>query len=419
MARFVEKSSYKWVITFASFFVMAVVTGVITNVFSIFTIPVTEDFNIKRQSFSLAQTLIFVANILVAPFVGSLIDKLGLIRIMKFFSIATPIIYFGYVLAAEINQIYFLSFMLGIAQCFLTQIPLSILLNMWFENYLGLAIGIAFMGSGVGGMIFNPLVNKIIEIYNWRTAFGFLGVVTMMVILPICFFVLKEPPSFNPRKTQDKKTISKPIFKHEISVSGFEMNTVQQSLIKDKRFLVLAVAFILYGIAGLGMVNFITPHFQDLGFSSYYSANVMAMSMGLMAFGKVILGIIYDRTNIRFATLFAMLASVVGLGGMYFAQYPWSIAALAFGTLFGIPAITISSPLIARSIFDPKYYAKANSLLITFKNIGLAFCPYIGGIIFDDYGSYRPLFGALIIIMVICFSLFFLVLPKRKRRVSI
>ena len=56
-----EKSSYKWVIVIASFFVMVMVNGIIYNVFAVFTIPVTNDLGINRQSFSLAQTLVFIA----------------------------------------------------------------------------------------------------------------------------------------------------------------------------------------------------------------------------------------------------------------------------------------------------------------------------------------------------------------------
>ena len=58
-----KKGFNKWMIVVSCFFVMALTVGIIYNVFTIFTIPVTEGLGISRQSFSLAQTLILVVTI--------------------------------------------------------------------------------------------------------------------------------------------------------------------------------------------------------------------------------------------------------------------------------------------------------------------------------------------------------------------
>ncbi len=411
-----KNSSYKWVIPFASLFIMVVVVGIIYNTFAVFTIPVTGDLKINRQSFSLTQTLIFLSTIFINPFISKLTKKYGLIRLLKVFSLITPVIYLGFALASAIWQFYLIAVFLGIAHCFVGMVPLSILLNEWFSENIGLAMGITFMGSGVGGMIFNPIANTVMEAYNWRYAFGFLGLVMMVVIVPICFFILKLPEI----TTDDDywpANDALPLKAHAASsLSPLEpgaKESLSTPLFQDRRFWLLSIAFALNGIAGYSIISFITPHFRDLGYSSFYAANVMSLSMGLLAIGKVVLGAIYDRTSTRFATLFAIFASLIGLMAMYYAQYQWALAALAFGNLFGSPSGTVSQPLITKALFKPEDYGSANSIFVSFNNIGIAICPFFGSAVFDSSGSYRPAYLIMAGVMIICFFIFCLAIPKR------
>ncbi len=423
MSEEIEKGNYKWVITGASFFLMALITGVVNNVFSIFIIPVTKDLAISRKSFSLAQTLIFIATILVTPFIGKLISRFGLIRIFRIFSLLTPIVYFGFVISTHIWHFYLISILLGACQCFLTQVPLSILLNKWFSRNIGLAIGIAFMGSGIGGMVLNPVVNWIIEVYNWRSAFAFLCIITCLIVIPISFFILKEPVKTTENKqklgSKQKEEIlvsKEAVLDEDKGIRNYDSDEGRIQLYTSKQFWMLALAFCLYGLAGFSMVNLVTPHFIDSGFSSYYTANIMALSMGFLAIGKVVLGIIYDKTNVKFATMFALISTIIGLLGLLYVQKPWAAAALFFGIFFGSPAVTISPALIARNLFKTKDFSKASSLLINFKNVGLAFCPFVGGLIFDSTGSYKLVFVIMIMVMSLSCLLFFFVLPQNKKQ---
>ncbi|HHV42245.1 MAG TPA: MFS transporter [Clostridiaceae bacterium] len=418
MLKLREKSYYKWIIAFSSLIVMIMTVGIIYNVFTIFTIPVTEGLSISRQTFSLAQTLIFTATIFVNPFISKLVEKTGLIRLIRIFSVATPIFYFGFSFVNSTWQLYLVSLLVGISQCFVSMVPLSILLNSWFDKDIGLALGITFMGSGIGGMIFNPVVNSIIENYSWRHAFGFLSIVMFIFLVPIGLFVIILPPQMSQKEHLTTYQESETAASLNVETRASSAVEENNSYLKDRRFWIISLAFILDGVAGYSIINFVTPYFRDLGYSSYYAANVMAMSMGLMAVGKVVLGFVYDRTNVRFATLLAIFAAFVGLVALYFAQYPWALIFLGFGNFFGSPAGTVSQPLVTKGVFRARDYAKVNGLLVSFSNIGVTLTPIIANTIFDHSGSYRPHFVAMIVLMAICFALFFLVLPRAAKKDS-
>ena len=57
----------------------------------------------------------------------------------------------------------------------------------------GLATGICFMGSGLGGMILNPLLGIWLERCGWRMSFRILGVIMAVVAIPCVLLVRIRP----------------------------------------------------------------------------------------------------------------------------------------------------------------------------------------------------------------------------------
>ena len=47
-------------------------------------------------------------------------------------------------------------------------VPITIIINGWFEKKHGLATSIAFGFSGLGGTICSPILSSIISSFNWQ-----------------------------------------------------------------------------------------------------------------------------------------------------------------------------------------------------------------------------------------------------------
>lgn len=103
--------------------------------------------------------------------------------------------YTGYSLCTSLPMFYVLSAVVGFSIGGMTMIPLSLIVSNWFHEKRGLAIGIAFMGSGVGGMVLQPITASIVQAMGWRTAYQCLGVLMFCTIVPCSFFVLKRSPA--------------------------------------------------------------------------------------------------------------------------------------------------------------------------------------------------------------------------------
>ena len=85
------------------------------------------------------------------------------------------------------------SVLMGISISMTCNIPISIVIKDWFRNKNeGTALGIAFVGSGFGAMILNPLYTYIIENFGWRYSFAFGGACVLVILTPLVLIFMKR-----------------------------------------------------------------------------------------------------------------------------------------------------------------------------------------------------------------------------------
>lgn len=82
---------------------------------------------------------------------------------MRLCTVTLVLAYGAYSLCTSLPMFYGCSVVVGLSLGGVTSVPLSLLISNWFHEAPGLAIGVAFMGSGVGGMVFNPIVSSLLQ----------------------------------------------------------------------------------------------------------------------------------------------------------------------------------------------------------------------------------------------------------------
>ena len=90
--------------------------------------------------------------------------------------IATTLLALSFFLYSQSTQLihfYLLSIVLGIGSAGTHVIPVALLITNWFKEKRGVAIAIALAGSGIGGMLFNPVANYLITTYSWQSAYRY------------------------------------------------------------------------------------------------------------------------------------------------------------------------------------------------------------------------------------------------------
>lgn len=405
------KIFYGWIIVAAGLILMSSAMGIAYNCASLFLEPVSEELFFTRQEVNTTITIRFMCQMIIALFSGKIFAKYDVKRLMQISSIVLPISYFSYSFSNTLITYYAITFIVSISVVFLTILPLSLILSNWFHERRGFATGIAFMGSGVGGMIFNFLAGIWITLYGWRVTYQILAVLMFLAIVPCVFFLIRIHPremGLSALGEVDKKDIK--------SLKIEEEGLLLSEAIKTKHFWAIALCGVLVSMSINTLMINIAPHLTDIGYSTRFSANIVSMSMGSLAIFKVVLGQLYDKLGLRWATTISCLATFFGLLGLIFSNYALVLIVVIVCVGLGCSFGTMANPIIAQKVFGRKDYSSIYGVLTAATGIGGIVSPVLNGYIFDTTGSYNLGFIIMILLISIAITIYQFVFSSKVEK---
>lgn len=227
----------------------------------------------------------------------------------------------------------------------------------FFTRNRGLAIGIVFAGTGFGAVTFAPLTRYLLSHVGWRWTLRILGLISFGVLAPISLLVNQHPSV----QGHDPKPLR----------SLFTQFNLRSSNI-DGWSLISQLGAGLFQAAGyLISLNFMSTYARSLGFSAQQGANFIALSNGINAIFKVVIGFFADQYLGRLNTIilcnFMSAAAVFSL---------WLVGLkstfLAFVVLYGVFSGAIISllPTCLSEIFGVKNYKSISGMMYFFRGVG-------------------------------------------------
>lgn len=377
---------YGWVVVLAGMCVFSVVNGIVSNCFSLFIKTVTEDMGFSRQGFSTCQTLYALVYTLIAFFWGKILRRFKLRVLMRLAILAAPALYALYAVARNLPVFYLISILVGVCQALLGFLPFGVIISNWFEEKRGVALGVAFMGSGVGGMLFNLLAGGWIESVGWRPTFALLALIMALVGIPLVFFVVREHPGQMNLEPYGHEKSAAAKAAPSVSSGGMTLEQARGTWV----FWLLMGSVLLNNYATNTLSTTIAPHLGDLGYATRSCAAVVAAYMGALALCKILLGRMYDRLGVSLSTLAAVAALCVGLAalalGRYTASIPFIVAGAGLGCAFG----TVAYPVLTLAFFGPTDYPAIYGIMSAVGSFTSGLSPMLNGAICDATGSYTP-----------------------------
>jgi MFS family permease len=379
---------YGWVIVAAGMVTLGTSLGMIANSFALFIVPVTEELGFTRSQMSLNQTMFSAGAMLIALFWGIIIRRFRLKRLMGIAAFVCCGGYFLYSAARALWMFYAISAALSLAMGLLGFMSFTVIIGNWFTKRRGLAIGLTFMGSGIGGMLFNILGGYLIAKVGWRQTYAIFSVILALTMLPSVLFVVKIKPSDIGRTPYGGEEGD------AHAVGAADGLTIREAA-RSARFYLIALSALALGFSANALNTTIAPHMQSLNYSNTFSANVAAAYMAALAAGKIALGALSDRLGARRAVALALAALGAAFVEMTLARHlivvPLIVLCAGFGNSFG----SVAYPLIAREVYGARDYAAITGVVSSVHSLGGAFGPLACGIIFDRTGSYIPGYAAM------------------------
>lgn len=397
---------YKVKLVIAGFISLALSTGLLINSTGQFILPIHEDMDYSIGQVSLAFSIISAGIIFAATFVARFIDRYSP-RICM--GICTGILAaFALIISftTAIWQLYICTIIMGLAFTGLHTLPVSVMINNAFsEKRKGLAISLAFSGSGVGGMVFNPIFNHIISELGWRM--GFVVISCIYVVGGLAIVLLIRTPKVHINEAEYVEIEASEGYPVDPSENVSRNDIDYKKAIHTRAFAFLAIGMlIMCGVGTSTMMHSVT-YMVNLGIDSSKVSFFFSIFLFFLAVCKIVLGIICDKVGIQKGVIFGMICFICSMSIMLLLNISQAfyILFLFIGGI-GLSTPTVTSPLMTSLLFGNKDYTRIFGLTIVFNGIGNCLLPFVMGTIFDITGSYIAgwfmLMGLLALTLVLC-----------------
>lgn len=404
-----------WYVVFSSFVMMTLIYGARYS-FGIFVKPMFTEYDWPMTIISLAASINLVIYASAGVFAGWLLDRLAPKWIT---TISVLFVTSGFVTASFVTSPLglYLSYgvLVGIGSAGSGAVACTASIGKWFIKKKGIAIGIAAMGIGLGTMIMAPLAGYIVKNYGWRVGFLGIGVLTCVVGITISqIFMGKDYPEHYGLQPDGEPSLPNQSILHPYD-STFKKASLKPVLF-DPRFYLLVVCNI-FAVMTV-MMTFV--HQVAYAINNGIDKIEAAAAIGLIGIagscGKFFFGWLSDW--IRDAKYSAALGYLLMAVGMYLLCQATNIITLyAFAIFygFGYGSLAPVTPYLISDRFGGQVLGVTYGLLTFFSTgIGGALGPILGGVIFDQTGSYRPGWIMNTVFLLIISLLILTLKPKSK-----
>jgi len=373
-----KKIFYGWVVALAGAVVLGVSHGVVSNCFSLYIIPVSEALGIGRDTFSVCSMIINGLYAVTSFLAGAIYRRLRLRNTIRVAAVALPVSYFCYSLCRTPAALYAVSVAVGLSVSFISFVPFTAIIGNWFEEKRGTAMGLCFMGSGLGGMLMNSLTAVLLERCGWVRTYQITAGVMLAVLCAMVFLVIRVTPEEMGLSPLGLKSGEKePVYGPE----------AKQAL-RSRSFAALMVTALIIGLNSSVLSVLIAPHLIDLGYSTLFAAGVTSAYLGFLALSKVLLGRVYDRVGAIRGTALSLLGFLLGFLGLYLSRAGWAIPLIMLAAL-GTAASNVSYPVTTRYAFGTRAYTTLYGYMMGLNFVVSSLGAVIANGIFTGTGSYN------------------------------
>jgi sugar phosphate permease len=353
----------------------------------VFMVPLQAEFGWSRAQVSLCPTITLDMMVVLGPIIGMLVDKFGPRRIMlpamPLFAAALASLYF---VPSDIWIFYSMWAACTLFGAALWSGPYSKVVAAWFEGRLGLALGIAAMGQGLGSALVPIISQALVGRFGWRLAFVGLGGITLIVtFIPACFFLINRPTDKGLVPDGGEDDPARRAARARILALGFGL----RECFRQKPFWLAIGGFALAG-AFSQVVTQQVPMLVDSGMSPARASYVVGVYGIGAVVGRLAAGYLYDKHHAPYVMIAFLLGPLAAL--CLYGMGVRGDAAFLIGFILGMGVgaeVDFLGFLVPR-YFGRKAYGKIYASILMGYQLGGGFAAAGLGSARTFLGSYAP-----------------------------
>jgi MFS family permease len=392
LARRVEhpKLFYGWVVVAITGLTLLVAFGTRLS-FTVFFVALIDEYGWSRADTSLVFSVSMVVFAVASTPTGIAIDRWGARRV---FGLGAAVLALGLFLSSQIQTLRQLAFaygvIVGLGISILGLGPQAGFLSGWFRKRRGLAIGLAFAGTGIGTLTLTPTAAYLIREFGWRAAYRALAGLALAIVPVIFLFLRSNPASLGLSLDGAQSPETNP---------GLAQSTVTDWTIGRTMRSPAFWLVILASLSAIGPLRMLTVHQLAVavarGFDQVYAASVIGIGGGVTAVSFVAFGALSDRIGRR-ATYslgsISLLMAIVVLSSLASPERQGSLIVYALLAGIGEGARSSLVTSVASDLFHGPALGTINGVVGSAFGVGAAVMPWLAGRIYDQSGDYGMAF---------------------------
>ena len=387
-------------------FVFSVLGRGLSDSFTVFLKPISENFGWDRAQVVSVYSLSALAGGLASPLIGRLFDYSGPRTV---YSLGLLLLGGAFLFAGHAQHLWqfqlSLGLCVGVGIAFIGNVPNSILLGRWFGPRLPTAMAIVYSATGAGVLILLPTSQILIDHVGWRQAYQIFGGTALVLLLPLLILPWRLFSTGSPQLIKNAAA--------EFVGEGWTL----LSAMRHHAFWALFSTFFFTAIGMYALTAQVVAYLIDAGFPPLQAATAWGFSGVVLLFGMLGVSWLDGIIGRRPSVLFSYAVSIAGIIMLWLLQwYPnfWLLTGfvICFGSMIGSrgPLLTAT----AMKIFRGERVGTIYGTISIGSGLGSAFGSWGGGLIHDWTHSYNPLL-AFALVSVILGMIPFLVVPALRR----
>jgi len=277
-------------------------------VFSIFIDSIIEDTGLSRPGISVLYMASTGMSAVLVAIVSRLADRYGPKTMLVAVGLGFGAACFGMATATNILLFYIAFASLRALGQGSLNINSILLVNQWFVSRRGRAIAMMGLGAVLSSAIFPPFARFLIVNIGWQEAYGVIGAVAIVLIIPVTLLVVRNRPedmgmfpdgSPEPLVSETRQ-----------AMSGVRKDTRVYSSIN---FWLLALSLGTPGLVSTALVFHQTSIFEEKGLSATLAAGVVVIFSGSSAVSSLLAGFAVDRIGPKALYAISMVSLLVAL----------------------------------------------------------------------------------------------------------
>jgi MFS family permease len=376
---------YGWWIVAAAFLNLFFTTGFIYYGFPVFYPAFVATLGFTRAQVGQGFLLGFI--VVGLPFgllAGALIDRIGArwVILSGIGFIGIPLILMGFMTHFWQYEVLCMVEVLGYVLA--GPIANQVLIARWFRIRRGRAMGYAYLGLGLGGVVSPALANFLIRVCGWRHALEVMGAIVLAVLFPVGLLITRS----NPAEMGLHPDGANNAIEDTANAGSAAASSSVSSAIRTANFWLILIGSTLV----IGAINAVIQHYilfmKDQGYTATAASQFLSALLAASLGGRILVGYMADRFSKKhtMAAFYLLVGASIPL--LFMVHHPaaaWTFA-VAFGFALGADYMLI--PLVTAEAFGIDALAKLLALIIMGYSIGQWVAPWATGKLFDIYHSY-------------------------------